>query len=102
MLYPNTLTLVFASISLLFIAPHAKRVLSNLKSSLKRKPKFVLCIHGGAGLMARNVVESRREKYKNGLDLALKAGGNILEAGGSALEAVEAAVVVLEGISQYT
>ena len=59
--------------------------------------KIALAIHGGAGTILRSSMTLELEaEYRGGLEIALKAGWEILEGGGSALEAVEAAVVSLE------
>ncbi|GBF97695.1 hypothetical protein Rsub_09753 [Raphidocelis subcapitata] len=59
------------------------------------RPRWVLAIHGGAG-----VINTRDPEWvattKAGLETALDAGIEVLEAGGSALDAVTAAVVALE------
>ena len=58
---------------------------------------FALVIHGGAGVIERNLLsESEEHAIRADLDAALEAGRRILADGGSALDAVEAAVVALE------
>ncbi len=56
-----------------------------------------LVIHGGAGVIERDVLTPEQDRvYREGLGRALDAGGAILAAGGSALDAVEQAACVLE------
>jgi beta-aspartyl-peptidase (threonine type) len=71
-----------------------------LKPVLKRKSlsyRCVLAIHGGAGTIDRNEMNSRRERrYHEALAAALRAGYAILKDDGTSMDAVVAAVVVLE------
>jgi Asparaginase len=56
-----------------------------------------LAIHGGAGTILREQMTAELEReYRGALDLALKAGWDVLTKNGSSLDAVEAAVVSLE------
>ena len=58
---------------------------------------FTLVIHGGAGTILREDMSAVREaEYRAALEVALAAGGAVLEQGGSALDAVEQAVRALE------
>lgn len=60
-------------------------------------PKWVIAIHGGAGVKSRTQMTEKIEaQYRSGLISALKAGAIILEHGGEGPEAVEAAIMVLE------
>ena len=59
--------------------------------------KFTLAIHGGAGTILKEDMNSELEKaYMDGLDEALTAGFAVLKEGGTAVNAVKAAIVVLE------
>jgi beta-aspartyl-peptidase (threonine type) len=59
--------------------------------------RWVLAIHGGAGVIERGKLSRERElAYRAGLEAALVAGQKVLAAGGSSLDAVEAAIRVLE------
>jgi beta-aspartyl-peptidase (threonine type) len=58
---------------------------------------IALAIHGGAGTLSRDQIDSEREAgVRAALDAALDAGHAVLGAGGAAVDAVEAAVRVLE------
>lgn len=58
---------------------------------------FALVIHGGAGVIERNVLSVDEEAdIRADLEAALDAGNAVLITGGSALDAVQAAVVALE------
>jgi L-asparaginase / beta-aspartyl-peptidase len=60
-------------------------------------PKWVLAIHGGAGVIQRGDLTSQKEiAYRAGLNTALAAGQKVLAAGGTSLDAVEASIRVLE------
>jgi beta-aspartyl-peptidase (threonine type) len=56
----------------------------------------VLVIHGGAGVISKDLTPERRKAVAAGLNAALDAGYGVLERGGSSLDAVERAVAVLE------
>lgn len=61
------------------------------------KPRWVLVIHGGAGVIERaRLTAAQDAAIRAALDRALAAGEAILNDGGSALDAVTAVVVVLE------
>jgi len=59
--------------------------------------KFQLVVHGGAGTIERSEMTPEKEqKYRAGIENALRVGREILQGGGSSLDAVETAVRVLE------
>ncbi len=58
--------------------------------------KYVICIHGGAGVIGKDLPAERVALYTQGLETALKTGLAILESGGLALDAVQEAVRSLE------
>ncbi|MEO7925314.1 MAG: isoaspartyl peptidase/L-asparaginase [Saprospiraceae bacterium] len=61
------------------------------------KPEYVLVIHGGAGVITRNSMDSIKEKsYREALDSVLTIGEKILASGGKSLDAVEAVVSWME------
>lgn len=58
---------------------------------------FAIALHGGAGTVARHLLnEEKQKEYEAGLKAALNAGYRVLEFGGSSLDAVVAAVAILE------
>jgi beta-aspartyl-peptidase (threonine type) len=58
---------------------------------------YAIAIHGGAGTVARHLLnEAKQKQYEDALKAALEAGYSILERGGTALDAVACAVVALE------
>ena len=59
--------------------------------------KIALAIHGGAGTILRSLMTAELDReYRRGLELALKAGWDVLDRGGNALDAVETTVTALE------
>ncbi|HZV68267.1 MAG TPA: isoaspartyl peptidase/L-asparaginase [Saprospiraceae bacterium] len=63
----------------------------------QERPEYALVIHGGAGVITRNSMDSITEKsYRDALDFALTTGEKILSAGGTSMDAVEAVVASLE------
>jgi beta-aspartyl-peptidase (threonine type) len=60
------------------------------------EPRWALAIHGGAGVIDRDLPEAEKRAYYESLERALAAGKEVLESGGTALDAVERVVVILE------
>ena len=61
------------------------------------RPVIAIAIHGGAGVIPRATMTPENEAaYRKDLDLAVRAGYEVLERGGTSLDAVTAAVKVLE------
>lgn len=59
--------------------------------------KYVLVIHGGAGVMEREKMpESVQKEYTDVLMKALRIGDSVLRNGGTCLDAIEKAIVMLE------
>ncbi|KAF7782461.1 hypothetical protein Agabi119p4_1837 [Agaricus bisporus var. burnettii] len=70
---------------------------SPLQNKVHPKKKYVLVIHGGAGIITReSSTPEQRANYREALNKSLKAGYEILSNGGEALDAVAAAVTVME------
>jgi len=57
-------------------------------------PVFV--IHGGAGVIAKEITPAREKAVRAELQRALEAGYGVLKAGGDSLDAVTKAIVILE------
>ncbi|KAI0790695.1 nucleophile aminohydrolase [Abortiporus biennis] len=67
------------------------------RGETRKKQKFVLVIHGGAGTMLKeNSTPELRAKYKRALSQALQAGYTVLKDGGEAMDAAVAAVATME------
>jgi len=59
--------------------------------------KYVLVIHGGAGVMERDKMsEAMQQEYLQALNRALLVGDSVLAAGGTCLDAIEKTIVILE------
>ena len=58
--------------------------------------EWALALHGGAGTISRDIPDTLKEQYYDGLREALRVGEIILREGGSALDAVEKVVNNLE------
>jgi beta-aspartyl-peptidase (threonine type) len=57
---------------------------------------YSIAIHGGAGAIPRQLLESKEEPYRASLEAILDAGYAVLDRGGSSLDAVSTAVRLLE------
>ncbi len=62
----------------------------------QNRTDWALALHGGAGTISRDMPDSLKEQYYDGLQEALRVGEIILREGGSALDAVEKVVNNLE------
>ncbi|HEX6832831.1 MAG TPA: isoaspartyl peptidase/L-asparaginase [Rudaea sp.] len=61
----------------------------------------VLVIHGGAGVVAKEMNPEREKSYRAGLQKALDAGYAVLKSGGSSLDAVTRTITILEDDPQF-
>ena len=60
----------------------------------------VLVIHGGAGVIAKDIAPEKEKAIRAELQKALEAGYAVLKAGGSSLDAVSKAIVLMEDSPQ--
>jgi L-asparaginase / beta-aspartyl-peptidase len=58
--------------------------------------EWAIALHGGAGVISRDLPEERIQEYFDALEEALRIGEEILKNGGEALDAVEQVVIYLE------
>lgn len=61
-----------------------------------QQAEWALALHGGAGTISKDLPDSIKQEYYDGLEAALSVGERILREGGSALDAVEMTVRALE------
>ena len=87
------LVLLVALVSLAVSAEtsHAKAAADQAET-----PRWALAIHGGAGVISKDMPAEQRAQYTAGLEAALTAGKKVLEGGGTALDAVQAVILTLE------
>ncbi|MFY0644648.1 MAG: isoaspartyl peptidase/L-asparaginase [Bacteroidia bacterium] len=72
------------------------------EKEVQAKPDFAIVIHGGAGYITAERIDSvSAEAYRDTLNLALQAGYDILANGGSALDAVELTLSILEDCTLF-
>lgn len=65
-------------------------------SASSERPDWALAIHGGAGVIPKDMEEARKREYFDALEAALALGRDALESGESALDTVEKVVRFLE------
>ena len=65
-------------------------------SAAQPSVEWALAIHGGAGVISKDLPEEEREAYRQALRDALELGRSMLAEGKSSLDVVEAVVVKLE------
>ena len=61
----------------------------------------VLVIHGGAGVIRKDLTPEKEKLVRADLETALDAGYSVLKSGGSSLDAVSKAIVVLEDSPRF-
>ena len=72
-------------------------LLSGFARGAQPEKKYVLVVHGGAGVMDRNMMSSEMQHdYLAVLNLALHVGDSVLSNGGTCMDAVEKTIVILE------
>lgn len=67
-----------------------------LSSAEPEKAEYAIIIHGGAGYMAKDISEEKKQEYLKMLEDAILVGEEILKAGGSSLDAVEKTIAFME------
>lgn len=70
-------------------------------SAMSQAAVPVIVIHGGAGVVAKEVTPEKEKQLRIDLERALKAGYTVLQSGGSSLEAVTQAIVILEDAPEF-
>jgi len=63
-------------------------------SAMAATPVFV--IHGGAGVIAKEITPEKEKAFRAELQRALEAGYAVLKGGGNSLDAVSKAIVIME------
>ncbi len=62
---------------------------------------YALAIHGGAGVIPKDMEEERKQEYFDALEEALRLGRDRLDGGGAALDVVEEVVRFLEDVPLF-
>lgn len=74
-----------------------KPAASEQKSPDPVKQEWAIVVHGGAGVLSREIMSPEQDKeYRESLRAALDTGAEVLKSGGSALDAVEKTINILE------
>jgi beta-aspartyl-peptidase (threonine type) len=63
--------------------------------------RWAIAIHGGAGVIPKEMEVSQREAYLESLERALRLGQSTLEQGGTSLDTVESVIRLLEDDSKF-
>ncbi|HWB03849.1 MAG TPA: isoaspartyl peptidase/L-asparaginase [Verrucomicrobiales bacterium] len=62
---------------------------------------ITLVIHGGAGIMRKELTPAKEAEARKGLEQALRAGFKVLQNGGSSTDAVTTAIVTMEDLPVF-
>src|SRR6185295_3736707 len=76
-------------------------VFAVLASNMNHAATPVLVIHGGAGVIAKDISAEKEKRVRAGLQRALETGYAVLKSGGSSLDAVSKTIVVLEDDPEF-
>jgi L-asparaginase / beta-aspartyl-peptidase len=90
----NFLLLFLALTAVMITGSSSSEVDADFKSNMDNT--WAIALHGGAGVISRNLSDERVQEYYDSLEKALEIGEDILKNGGSALDAVEQVVRYLE------
>src|SRR5262245_58759389 len=75
----------------------SKRAVVKRRRAPTIAPRFVIVVHGGAGVIERSTMSAEMERsYRAGVESALRAGQSVLAQAGSSMDAVVAAVSTFE------
>jgi len=92
--FPRFLALV--SVFAVLLAGPASGQPPAARSATSSPARWALAIHGGAGVIPRDMPAEQRAAYVDGMKQALAAGREVLASGGTSLDAVERVIVTLE------
>lgn len=70
-------------------------------TSERLNPKWAIVIHGGAGVISKDIPDSVKERYTNSLRKALTIGKNALAKGAKGMDVVEKVINYLEDDSLF-
>ena len=68
---------------------------------LPERMEYAIVLHGGAGVISRDIDDEVRDGYLASLEEALTIGRDLLDAGGSSLDAVEQVIRYLEDDERF-
>ncbi len=69
---------------------------TTMNENQTEQARYAIALHGGAGVISRDLDEEVRRQYVDGLDEALALGVEMLENGAEALDVVEQVIRILE------
>lgn len=85
---------MIAFVTVIFAISCSNRNEGNIMQT--NQQKYSIAIHGGAGVISKDIEDGVREEYLKSLSASLKLGEQILKEGGTSLDAVVAAVRHME------
>lgn len=88
-------TLVLIAFSALMLTTACEESSSMEKTETDR-PEYAIALHGGAGVISRDIDEDIRQEYVDALHEAIRLGRDMLEDGAEALDVVEQVVRLME------
>lgn len=79
-----------------FLLSSCQQGKSKQKTQAMKQKDYAIVIHGGAGVISKNIADSTKKAYKTALNEALSIGENVLKNDGSSLDAIEKVINYLE------
>jgi beta-aspartyl-peptidase (threonine type) len=76
-------------------------VLISVLTLAQGRENYTIVVHGGAGIISKEISQELQQRYLETLDSALTIGARVLSNGGNALDAVEKVINYLEDCELY-
>lgn len=96
-----TTATILVCISCLTSACETDRTATQTAEDNMEQKEYAIAIHGGAGVISRDLEAGLRDGYLAALDEALTTGRDLLAGGGSSLDAVETVIRFLEDDERF-
>ncbi|MCH8556704.1 MAG: isoaspartyl peptidase/L-asparaginase [Balneolia bacterium] len=90
----TTILLLAFSVFMLTTACEESSSMDNNEAS--ERPEYAIALHGGAGVISRDIDDEIRQEYVDALHEAIRLGRDMLEEGAEALDVVEQVVRLME------
>ncbi len=88
-------TLVLIAFSALMLTTACEES-SSMENTETDRPEYAIALHGGAGVISRDIDDEIRQEYVDALHEAIRLGRDMLEDGAEALDVVEQVVRLME------
>jgi len=98
---PISTVLILATVLTLLLLSACEMETTESGQPLPDQKEFAIVLHGGAGVISRDIDPEVRDGYFTSLEEALTIGRDLLDEGGSSLDAVEQVIRFLEDDERF-